>query len=94
MSLIEMTKIAIDKHIETKYPHLLYPTAVRAKITKASGGSEYNLKILDENGVIDERFPEIPNVKSALLFENGDIVAILLMYGQLLDIHIVGKVAS
>lgn len=88
MSLVQMVQTAVSKQLETKYPHLMYPAAARAKITKSSGG--YNLKILDENGVIDERFPEIPAVKSDQVFEVGDTVAVLLMYGGL-DIHIVGK---
>ncbi|WP_018752680.1 hypothetical protein [Paenibacillus sanguinis] len=91
MSLAQMINTAVKKQIETDYPHLLYPAAVRAKITKAAG--EYNLKILDDNGVIDARYPEIPNVKSEQIFEVGDTVAVLLMYGQL-DLYIVGKVVS
>ncbi|MEF2965675.1 hypothetical protein V3851_07520 [Paenibacillus sp. M1] len=92
MSIVEMTNAAIDKRMKTEYPHLLYPAAMRAKITRAAAG-QYNLKILDDTGAVDDRFPEIPNVKSDQAFEAGDTVAILLMYGQL-DPYIVGKVVS
>lgn len=88
MSLVQMIQAAVTKQIMEQYAHVQHPSAVHAKITKIADG--YNLKILDENGVIDDRFPEIPNVQSEQVFEAGDNVTILLMYGQL-NPHIVGK---
>lgn len=92
--LEEMIKTVLEKAVKEKYPHLKLPGAVYARVTKAQDlGSyyEYNLKILDENGVIDEVFPEIPKVKSKLVIENGKTVAILLLYGQV-NAYIVGEV--
>ncbi len=84
----------VDKKMRQEYPHVELPGAVCARITKAQPGGAYhtyNVKILDSNRNDDERFSEIPNVKSKLAFDQGDIVAVLLLYGQL-DVFIVGEV--
>lgn len=89
-----MVKSVLRKTIKNQYPHLKLPGSVYARVTKVrpmGDHYEYNLKILDENKVIDDKFPEIPKVKSRLNIENGKVVAILLMYGQL-NAHIVGEV--
>lgn len=44
---------------------------------------EYNLKILTKTGDTDTRFPEIPGVKSKIPLKEGDIAAVMLMYGTL-----------
>lgn len=52
----------------------------------------YNLKILKEDKVtINEKYAEIPNVKSYVKLDLGDIAAALLMYGKAIP-FIVGKV--
>lgn len=89
-----MIKTVIDKTVKEDYPHLKLPGAVYARVIKVQDFGdyhEYNLKILDENGTIDEAFPEIPKVKSRLMIESGKTVAILLLYGQL-NAYIVGEV--
>ncbi|MCY9762121.1 hypothetical protein [Paenibacillus alvei] len=94
--LEQMINTLIDKRIQEQYPHTQLSAGMLAEVTKAQLGSdihEYNLKCLDESRNVDERFPEIPGVKSDLKFEVGDIVAVLLMYGQL-DVHIIGKAVA
>lgn len=84
----------VDKKIQQQYPHIEMPSAVCALITKAQPTRErymYSVKILDANRIVDERFPEIPGVMSELALDQGDIVAVLLLYGQL-DVCIVRKV--
>ncbi|EKS54343.1 hypothetical protein D186_23366 [Citrobacter freundii ATCC 8090 = MTCC 1658 = NBRC 12681] len=84
----------VDKKIRQEYPHIELPGAVCARITKAQLGEAYHtysVKILDANREVDERFPEVPNVKSKDKFDQGDTVAVLLLYGQL-DVFIVGEV--
>lgn len=84
----------VNRKIRQEYPHIELPSAVFAQITKArtdGSGYVYNVKILDANRNVDERFPEIPNVRSELALDPDDIVAALLLYGQL-NLFIVGKV--
>lgn len=94
MMLESMINAAIAKKIQTDYPHLLQPLAVRAQITKVSGSGmyDYNLKILDADSRIDERYPEVPGIKSNQAYDQGDTVVVLLLYGQL-DLYIIGKAA-
>lgn len=92
--LEQMIKNVFEKHIKENYQHLSLPPAVLARVTKVQEQVDhyvYNLKILDENKGINQEFPEIPEVKSKIAVENGDTVAILLLYGQL-NVYIVGKV--
>jgi len=90
----QMVNSVVEKRIKANYQHIKLPSCVYAKITKVSQNADhyvYNLKILDENKAINSEFPEIPEVKSFVRLENGDIAAVLLLYGQL-NVHIVGKV--
>lgn len=92
--LEEMIESKINITIERKYPHLKLPVAVYARITMFQEYPEnylYSLKILDENFEIDSKFPEIPGVKSKEKYLDGDIVVVLLLYGQL-NVFIAGKV--
>lgn len=92
--LEQMITNVINKLVKTKYQHIELPSVVYAKVTKVqetTGYYVYNLKILDENKEIDTEFPEIPEVKSTVGLEYGDIAAVTLLYGQL-KVYIVGKV--
>lgn len=44
---------------------------------------EYNLKVLDRDGNVDENFPELPSVKSKEQIKTGGKVAVGLLYGEL-----------
>lgn len=44
---------------------------------------EYSLKILTKTGDTDTRYPEIPGVKSRVPLKQGDVAAIMLLYGEL-----------
>ena len=90
----QMIQNVIEKLFKAKYQHVKLPAAVYAKITRVQeypGYYLYNLKILDENRAINTEFPEIPGVKSTVSLVNGEIAAVLLLYGQL-NVFIVGKV--
>jgi len=94
--LSEMIRSVIGKTMQTDYPHILIPLAVKARVTKVWGGAaiyQYNLQILNPTGADDEQYPEIPGVKSDVALERGETAAVLLMYGQL-DPYIVGKAVS
>lgn len=45
---------------------------------------EYNLKILTKEGDTDSRFPEIPAVQSPIRLKTGTVVAVALLYGELI----------
>lgn len=64
---------------------------VEEEVTIKQYSYNYNLKILKEDKSIDERYSEIPNVKSFIALNSGDIAAALLMYGKA-NPFIVGKV--
>lgn len=51
----------------------------------------YNLKILNEDRTIDDTYPEIPDVKSYVKLENGDIAVATFLYGNV-NPYIIGKV--
>lgn len=92
--LEQMIQNVIEKLIKTKYAHIKLSSAVYAKVTKVQQYPDYylyNLKILDENKAVNVEFPEIPEVKSKVVLESGDVAAVLLLYGQL-NVYIVGKV--
>ena len=92
--LEQMIQNVIEKLIKTKYAHIKLSSAVYAKVTKVQQYPDYylyNLKILDENKEVNAEFPEIPEVKSKVVLESGDVAAVLLLYGQL-NVYIVGKV--
>ena len=77
-----VVKICINEEIHNEYPHLIYPTTLLAEVTK--GGEErVNLKVLDEHSNIDERYPEIPDVKVQEKYDTGDIVVVQLLYGKI-----------
>lgn len=92
--LEQMIQNVIEKLIKAKYQHIKLPSAVYAKVTKVQEYPDYyvyNLKILDENKAVNPEFPEIPEVKSKVVLENGDVATALLLYGQL-NVYVVGKV--
>lgn len=94
MILEDMIKNTMDKKIDTDYPYLKLPAILTAQINSVKNNGSiysYNLKILDKNGVTDDSYPEIPDVKSKLIFESGTIVAIGLLYGEL-NPYILGEV--
>lgn len=51
----------------------------------------YNIKILNEDKSINTSYDEIPNIKSYVKLDVGDIAAAILMYGKA-NPFIVGKV--
>lgn len=92
--LEKMIKSVVGNMINDNLSHLKYPSVLHAKITKSTNAGKhyiYSIKILDTEGLVDESFPEIPNVKSNLSFEYGKIVCILLTYGEI-NPYIVGEV--
>lgn len=92
MSMIEvMMDIKFKQLIQQDYAHIAQPNGVYARVTRVSG-NEYNLKILDESKGVNTNFPEIPRVRSESDFEVGDTVAVMLLYGKLSHVYILGKV--
>jgi len=77
-------KKELSNEIKETYPHLQYPGALLARVISALG-SEGNvtctIKIIDKNGDIDQRFPEIPLLKTDMPVTTNDIVVIVLLYG-------------
>ncbi len=83
----------LNQRIQKEYPHLKYPAAVYAKITnvkKEVAYYSYIIRILDKNKKENSKFPEIPKVKSESLYESGDVVVAIFLYGDVMP-YIVGR---
>ena len=89
--LENMISSVLKKEMEDKYQHVILPGSVYAKITFLSAEGYY-LKILGKNGQVDEDYPELVGIKSALELSIGDNVLVVFPYGELNKAHIVGKV--
>lgn len=87
--LREFIELEVKRIIMEKYAYLRRPSTVYAQVTQRQNGS-VSLRILDKNKSVDEDYPEIPLVKTSLELEKGDIVAVLLMYGECIP-YIVGR---
>lgn len=76
----------LEEQVQKKYPHIRYPAGLYAKVVQASdSGNGINIctiRILDENLSVDERFPEIPQVKTEIRIAKYDIIVVLLLYGS------------
>ena len=84
--LEQAIKTTVKRMLARDFPHLELPAALNAVVTKAQfigDYYEYNLNILDKDGQVDDRFPEVPGVKSRLFVEVGRTVTVLLPYGEL-----------
>ena len=87
--LREFIELEVRHLVYEKYAYLRRPSAVYALVSSVQKGN-VNLRILDKNKVADERYPEIPRVKTPLDVKKGDIVAVLMMYGECIP-YIVGR---
>lgn len=75
----------LENQMKEKYPHIQYPPCMYARVVSiAEELSQYKctLKILDKNKNPDNRFPEVPNVITDKNIIEGEIVVILLLYGD------------
>lgn len=83
--LREFTRQEFAELIKTQYPHMQYPGGVYAEVVRVElTDSSYNcvLKILDKNKRRDQRFPEVPQVRTTIPVSKGDVVIVLLLYGE------------
>jgi hypothetical protein len=86
-------KKEMEKQIQEKYPHIQYPAGMCARVTQSresNGTYSCTLKILTEAMQDDDDFPEIPNVRTKICMEKGDVAVVLLLYGGG-GIHILGR---
>ncbi len=86
----------VEKQIQEKYPHMRQPSGVYAKVMHSeerSGKYVCTLRILNESMNVDNDIPEIPNVKTDISLMQGEIVAILFLYGGN-TVFVLGRYAS
>lgn len=89
-----MIESKVPEILERDYPHVKYPASMLARVVYADvPNKKYYIRILTPGLEIDERFPEIPSVKSTDDYSVGDIIVITLLYGKTNMIHIIGKAA-
>ncbi len=83
----------VGQIISRQYPHIKYPAAYYAQVvSKQQSGTTYiySLRLLSSARQVDNSVPVIPDVKSKLSVDIGDIVAVVLPYGQLAP-YIIGE---
>lgn len=88
----------ISNQMKTKYTHLEIPSGMYALVTEAkeitgiAGMNLYDvtLRILDKNRNRDERFADIPFVRTDVKLASGDIVIVIMMYGKPMP-YVVGR---
>ena len=83
----------LSQQIKDNYPHMQYPPLLCAKVVNVrqkEGQYEATLKILDKNRNVDSRFPEVPKVVTDIPILKGEMVAIVLMYGECMP-YIIGR---
>jgi hypothetical protein len=86
----------LKEEIKNTYPHLQYPTALLAEISRVDKEDEKyycTLRILDKTKSRDTNFPEIPYVLSNIPFKKGDIAVVILLYGECIP-YIIGRYAE
>ncbi len=88
--LADVIKKQVENTIENKYGHAKTPQIVLCKVTNVLG-NEVNLKVLNENGVVDDSFAELPKVKVNRVYEKGDVVIVLFLYGKLERAYVFAK---
>lgn len=75
---------ALDERLREKYPHVQHPAGMYARVVRVKedhGTCVCTVRLLDEAGNDNPRFPEIPGVKTGIALKEGDLAAVLLMYG-------------
>lgn len=85
----------ISNQMKTKYTHLEIPSGMYALVTEAKEITGINLydvtlRILDKNRNRDERFADIPFVRTDVKLASGDIVIVIMMYGKPMP-YVVGR---
>lgn len=75
----------LDSRIMEAYPHMQFPPCLYGRVvTVQRKGELYEaaLRILDKNRQPDSRFPEIPKVVTDMPVHTGDLVTVVLLYGE------------
>lgn len=91
-SIEETISRLVRKVVRNDYPHIEYPSGICANITARNEMGEcyeYTIRILDAEKQPDSKFTEIPKVRSCQNFENGQVVAIIFLYGK--EPYIIGR---
>lgn len=92
--LKRFVEVELGEQIKQNYPHMQYPPVLYARVVTVKEKSEglyvITLKILDKNKQADGRFPEVPGVITDISVEKGEIVAVVLLYGECIP-YIIGR---
>ena len=94
---MDMLKTAVRKIVKemlTKsYPHTQQPPSMYAMVLEVKTSGAFNeavIRILDKTKSRDEKYPDIPGVKTDFELKRGDMVVILMLYGERIP-YIVGR---
>lgn len=92
-SLHDAVSRILNQIISARYPHIAYPACAYAQVTNKRQDGEayrYGVRLMTPALRLDSTIPEIPGIGSKLNLEVGDLVAVVLPYGQLSP-YIIGK---
>lgn len=93
--LERFVKTVVEDILKKKYPHLVEPSILLARVSNAvaltEAWTEYTLTVVDRFGIDDSSFPTLPGVRSKVQLDVGGLAAIALPYGDLRPV-IIGEV--
>lgn len=89
MTLKQMIQVVVTRYMQDHFEGVRNGAKL-ASIT-AKHAEDYNIKILDESGLVDESYKEITKVKATVECETGDIVVVVFLYQNAAQPYIVGK---
>ena len=90
MTLKQMIQVVVTRYMQDNFEGIRNGAKL-ATIT-AKSGEEYSIKLLDETGAEDSNYKEITKVKTNSNYEVGEKVAVVFLYQDAAQPHIVGKV--
>ena len=82
----------IKEYEDKKYPGKVSLVPVNAVVQTRIGQADafiYRLSVIDRKGVVDKNYPVLTDVRSAALYQKGDVVVVQFIYGR--DPYIVGR---
>lgn len=92
--LNEFVKKVVEGLLETRYPHLRYPSVMYAEVIRCTAGKKgykATLRLADKAGRLRYDMAEIPDVSTERGYQPGDFVVVAMPYGEISRPYIIGK---
>lgn len=89
--LKSVAKKAAKELIDGEYNHLKHPSIVLASVERVNENGSLTIRILERNGNINKNYPAIPDLKTAEVYKEGELIVCALLYGELSRPYIIGR---